>query len=165
MYPLHLNVSRDGGPTGPMLSPLPWYYNQTLSNLRHLRLNLFLPTWQDKSAWTTKLPTELVRFVDAMDCGEKLKDLRMLIGTWYHHAELPQSQAAAFDVLERMRVRGKVHIRTNNIYKSTKDSICQLDLENRMRCGGPLRSKTSDQPEGNLDWEWEGGAAVDDPAP
>jgi len=165
MYPLHLSVSRDGGPTGPMLSPLPWYYNQTLLNLRLLRLNLYLPTYQDKAAWTTKLPSKLARFVNAMDRGEKLKDLRILIGTWYHHAELTKGQAAVFDVLDQMQIRGKVHLRTNNIYKSTRDSICRLDLENRMRCDRPAHLAMDGQPEGNLDWEWEGGVAVDDPAP
>lgn len=145
------------------MSGFPWKYPLALQNLRHLRLNMYLPMSHDKKAWTETFPKKLAGFINSIDNGRRLKSLKILIGTWYTLLNFSTSQAAVLDILEQMQVRGTVQVRTKNIYKETKYCISGLDLENRIRDGGAVGSrvakgKQEDQPGGRyLDWEWEGG--------
>nr|OQO21415.1 hypothetical protein B0A51_11883 [Rachicladosporium sp. CCFEE 5018] len=166
-YPIGLEigpgVDRTRGPCGTLISTLPWYYPGALSNIRHLRLNMYLPTSHDRPAWTTGFPTKLARFVQSLDYGSTLRSLKILVGTWYTLLNFSTSQAAVFDVLEQMQIRGTVEIRTKNIYNETKAAVRSLDLEHRMLANQPFsdrhgRDGQSARP--YLDWEWEGGKAL-----
>lgn len=165
-YPLALRVSKDSGPTGPLMSTLPWYNVDVFEDLRHVRLNIYLPTSHDRKAWTETFPRRLARFVQTLDQGTRLKDIRILIGTWYTFLNFSTSQSVVFDVLEKMQIRGSVQVRTKNIYRETKTSIRRLDLENRMRAPNRLpvqlkEESAEDRPGGkHLDWEWEGGGLL-----
>lgn len=162
-FPLAAGVHKDRGPFLGELSPLPWYYPNALENVRHLRWNLYLPTSHDKHAWSTTFPAKLARFVIGTKNGRALRSLKILIGTWYTLLDFSTSQAAVFDVLEQMQVRGTVEIRTKNIYNLTKVAIRDLDLEHRLRDQGPTRSRPGniERPGGShLDWEWEGGKSL-----
>ena len=136
-----------------------------LANLRHLRLNLNLPPPHDIALWTNKLSKQLSRFVEAIDHGQRLKDFKVLIGTWHKLRELGEPQSAALSVLERMQVRGSVQVRTSSLDRDGKASVQRLDLGRRMKATGSSGSQfehmSANEPRGNhLDWEWEGGAAV-----
>ncbi|KAK6430354.1 hypothetical protein LTR95_013494 [Oleoguttula sp. CCFEE 5521] len=166
-YPVGIEIGpgidKTRGPCGNLVSSLPWYYSGTLSNIRHLRLNMYLPTSHDKFAWTTGFPTKLARFVQSMDYGSTLRSLKILIGTWYTLLNFSTSQAAVFDVLEQMQIRGSVEIRTKNIYNETKVAVRSLDLELRMRANQPYHDSSGrggQHVRQHLDWEWEGGKAL-----
>ena len=153
------------GPSGPLISSLPWQYPHMLANLRHLRLNLNLPPQHDVALWTDKLSKQLTRFVEAIDHGQRLKDFKILIGTWHKLRELGEPQSAALNVLERMQVRGSVQVRTSSLDRDGKASVQRLDLGRRMKAtgssGSQLEHASANEPRGtHLDWEWEGGASV-----
>jgi hypothetical protein len=136
-----------------------------LANLRHLRLNLNLPPQHDITLWTDKLSKQLSRFVEAIDHGRRLKDFKVLIGTWHKLRELGVPQTAALNVLERMQVRGSVQVRTSSLGRDGKASVQRLDLGRRMKVTGSstslLERMSANETRGNhLDWEWEGGATV-----
>jgi hypothetical protein len=59
-----------------------------------------------------------------------------------------------------MQVPGNVQVRTANIYRATKQSIQDLDLENRMRYNNAKPTLGGCKPGELLDWEWEGGMAL-----
>jgi hypothetical protein len=136
-----------------------------LVNLRHLRLNLNLPPQHNIALWTDKLSNQLSRFVEAIDRGQKLKDFKVLIGTWHKLRELGEPQTAALSVLERMQVRGSIQVRTSSLDRDGKASVQRLDLVHRMKATGSsgrhLERVSASEYRGNhLDWEWEGGATV-----
>jgi hypothetical protein len=166
-FPLKLSEdnSKDYGPPGPLVSSLPWRYSHMLSNLRHLRLNLYLPPQHDLTLWTDKFGKQLASFVEAVDQGQKLRDFKILIGTWHKVRELGQPQLEALGTLEQMQIRGTVQVRTRSLDLDGKAVVQRLDLEHRMRntssTGSQLKRWKIDQPGGrHLDWEWEGGATV-----
>lgn len=136
-----------------------------LPNLRHLRLNLNLPPPHDVALWTEKLSRQLLRFVEAVGHGQRLKDFKVLIGTWHKLRELGEPQTAALSVLELMQVRGSVQVRTSSLDRDGKASVQRMDLGRRMKASGSSGSQleriSANEPRGNhLDWEWEGGATV-----
>jgi mannose-6-phosphate isomerase-like protein (cupin superfamily) len=97
--------------------------------------------------------------------GQKLRDFKILIGTWHKVRELGQPQLEALGVLEQMQIRGTVQVRTRSLDLDGKAVVQRLDLEHRMRntssTGSQLKRSKGDQPGGrHLDWEWEGGATV-----
>lgn len=136
-----------------------------LANLRHLRLNLYLPRQHDIALWTDKFGKQLSTFVEAVDHGQKLKDFKILIGTWHKVRELGVPQLDVLGILERLQVRGTVQVRTRSLDRDGKAAVQMLDLERRMRTTGSTESRlmclATDRPGGrHLDWEWEGGATV-----
>jgi len=136
-----------------------------LPNLRHLRLNLNLPPQHNIALWTDKLSKQLARFVEAVDHGQRLKDFKVLIGTWHKLRELGEPQSAALSVLVQLQVRGSVQVRTSSLDRDGKASVQRLDLGRRMKATGSPGSQP-EHVDGNrpashhLDWEWEGGATV-----
>jgi hypothetical protein len=136
-----------------------------LANLRRLRLNLNLPPQHDIALWADKLSKQLSRFVEAIDYGQRLKDFKILIGTWHKLRGLGEPQSAALNVLERMQVRGSVQVRTSSLDRDGKASVQRLDLGRRMKAtgssGSQLEHVSAKEPRGiHLDWEWEGGATI-----
>lgn len=136
-----------------------------LANLRHLRLNLWLPPQHDTALWNDKFSKQLSSFAEAIDHGQRLKDLHILIGTWHKIRELAQPQAAAFGTLERMQVRGIVQVRTRSLDRDGKAFVQKLHLERHMRVSSSPGTQSellgAIRPGGrHLDWEWDGGATV-----
>jgi hypothetical protein len=134
-----------------------------LSNLRHLRLNLYLPPQHDKTMWTERFSKQLSSFVEAIDQGVRLRDFKILIGTWHGiRSELGAPQTAAFDLLAQMQVRGTVQVRTRSLDAQGKTVVQRLDLERRLRASGsagnPLEEPKVERR--LLDWEWDGGATL-----
>lgn len=135
-----------------------------MANLRRLRLNLFLPPQHNTSLWTDRFAKQLLRFVEVIEYGQKLKDFKVLIGTWHSLRALGQPQLAVLGILENMQVRGLVQVRTRSLDQEGKAVVHGLDLERRMRAAGLYASTSESQKLGkhgqHLDWEWEGGAVV-----
>jgi len=131
-----------------------------LSNLRHLRLNLYLPAQHDTVMWTDRFSEQLSSFVEAIDQGVRLRDFKILIGTWHGIRELGAPQMAAFDLLAQMQVRGTVQVRTRSLDIQGKSFVQELDLECRLKgsAGGPLGEPKAERR--LLDWEWDGGATI-----
>lgn len=140
-----------------------------LANLRHIRLNLKLPPQHNVALWTDKLSKQLASFVAAVDCGRKLKSLKILVGTWHRLRELEQPQLDALGILGRMQVRGTLQVRTMSLDHHGKAAVQGLDLERRMKAtsstGKYSHLEDSNQSGGrHLDWEWEGGVDVRQPS-
>jgi hypothetical protein len=153
------------GPSGSLISSLPWQHPDMLRNLRHLRLNLYLPPQHNIALWSGKFGKQLSQFVEAVDHGRRLQDFKVLFGTWHKIRELGGPQTAALSILERMQVRGTVQVRTRSLDRDGKAFVQRLDLERRMRVTSSFGSQPecmgADRPGGrHLDWEWEGGATM-----
>lgn len=136
-----------------------------LANLRHIRLNIHLPPQHNVDFWTGKFGKRLANFVAAVERGEKLKSLKILVGSWHKIRELEQPQLDALSVLEQMQVRGTVQVRTMSLDDRGKAVVQGLDLERRMRATTStvhhLDWEDGKQAGGrHLDWEWEGGVNV-----
>lgn len=137
-----------------------------MQDLRHLRLNLFLPSTSDMKAWTNALPHMFQRFANALDGGSRLMELKILIGTWHRPLLFREEHAAALDVLAGMQVRGTVQVRTQGIFDDTKKAIRALQLEKRMRenaCvtrNGARHVGARGAGGKYLDWDWEGGGIL-----
>jgi hypothetical protein len=133
-----------------------------LSNLRHLRLNLYLPPQHDANMWTERFSKQLSSFVEAIDQGVRLRDFKILIGTWHRIRELGAAQVAAFDLLAEMQVRGAVQVRTRSMDAQGKAVVQKLDLERRLRASGSVGNSLEDPKAERrlLDWEWDGGATL-----
>ena len=166
-YPVDDLASNRARLSGPLDSVVPWRYPHLMRDIRHIRLNIYLPTSHDKKAWAETFPQRLKGFVRVLEQGRRLKDLRVLVGTWYTLLNLSESQKAAFDVLEQMQVRGLVQVRAKNIYKETRESFRALELERRMKADGKgdreFGKLTRGEPGAGgryLDWEWEGGGLL-----
>ena len=137
-----------------------------MQDLRHLRLNLFLPSTSDSKAWTTVFPQMLQRFASAVDRGSKILELKILIGSWHKPLLLGEEHAAAFEALANMHVRGSVQVRTQGIFDEAKKAIQALQLDKKMRNGDGPRQQSERQSgyagAGGkyLDWDWEGGGLL-----
>jgi hypothetical protein len=133
-----------------------------LPNLRHLRLNLYLPPQHDKNMWTERFSKQLSSFAEAIDQGVRLRDFKILIGTWHGIREVGPIQMAAFDLLAQMQVRGTVQVRTRSLDAQGKAVVQRLDLERRLRASGSTGNPLEEpRPERRLlDWEWDGGATI-----
>lgn len=166
-YPLlDADGSKDIGPRGDLMSPLPWYYEHLMQDLRHLRLNLFLPSTSDMTTWTATFPHMFQRFANALDRGSRITELKILIGTWHKPLLLREEHAAAFDVLASMQVRGTVQVRTQGIFDETKKAVRALQLDKRMKENakkaqtGTKRVSIAGAGGKYLDWDWEGGGIL-----
>jgi hypothetical protein len=133
-----------------------------LSNLRHLRLNLYLPPQHDATMWAERFSKQLSSFVQAIDHGVRLRDFKILIGTWHGIRDLGAPQMAAFDLLAQMQVRGTAQVRTRSLDVQGKAVVQRLDLERRLRASGSVGNPLEDSKAERrlLDWEWDGGATL-----
>ena len=141
---------------------MPWQCPDVITTLRHLRLNLYLPDPYSTRLWEDVLARRLSRSIKAIDYGQRLKDLRVLIVTWHQFRDLSTRQAEVLSIFEQMQMRGHVQVRTRSIDGKLRATLHDLSLTNRMR-----DSRTSEVPKVNqedcnatgsdIDWEWEGG--------
>lgn len=150
------------GPKVDLVSMLPWQRPTLFGQLRHLRLNVYLPDPYSPSLWEGTLAIQFTSLIKAIDNGRRLKDLSVLIATWHHFRDLRAWQAQVLGNLKRMNVRGDVQVRTRSLDGKLSCAIRNLDLVSKMRDGQVLhqrnpRQESSRISEGDLDWEWEGG--------
>ena len=121
---------------------LPWEYPHLRNRLRHLHVNIYLPSnlIGDVSAsqsWLTEMPTRLRQFVEALDRGRRLQDLTVLITANTKRVNtrisLEGEQLKALDVLSEMEIKGNVSVRTRHDFRAAKVSIDSLELEKKMK--------------------------------
>ncbi|KAI6866929.1 hypothetical protein KC338_g4609 [Hortaea werneckii] len=121
---------------------LPWEYPHLRNRLRHLHVNIYLPSnlIGDVSAsqsWLTEMPTRLRQFVEALDRGRRLQDLTVLITAntkrFNTRISLEGEQLKALDVLSEMEIKGNVSVRTRHDFRAAKVSIDSLELEKKMK--------------------------------
>ena len=104
-----------------------------MKDLRHLRINLYLPDPYNKRLWTDGLAEQLASLIASFDNGTKLKDLRILISTWHCFRELSEWQAGVLGLLERLSVRGHTQVRSRSLDGKLRASLQQLDLTSKLR--------------------------------
>ncbi|EME81461.1 uncharacterized protein MYCFIDRAFT_176738 [Pseudocercospora fijiensis CIRAD86] len=86
---------------------LPWEYPDLMRRLRHLQINIYLPS-NDQN--TSLLQDRLSALVQSLDRGRRLAILHVLVTAKRRAAQIPLSQdeVLALEVLAGMQVRGKV---------------------------------------------------------
>lgn len=134
-----------------------------MQDIRHLRLNLYLPSTSDKQTWSSTFPSMLKRFAHALDGGSRILELKILISTWHKPLLLRDEHGAAFGVLGEMHVRGSVHVRTQGIFDEAQKAVKALQLQRRMKGGvAEERQRAMEYAGGRyLDWDWEGGGILE----
>ena len=135
-----------------------------MQDLRHLRINVWLPDPYRTTSWEDGLAAQLARFVEIVERGKRLQSLRVLIATWHNFKTLNVRQTAVLGVLDSTRVRGDLQVRTRSLGKITETTLRNLNLHRRMldpetrhvqRAQGVCGLEESD-----LDWEWEAGVVI-----
>lgn len=164
-YPLAKAFANDKAPNTNGQSILPWHHPNPTRDLRHLRLDLYLPDPYNKKLWVDTLVTQLARFSASISGGNKLKDLRILIATWHCFRELSDWQADVLRVLQQVTLRGHVQVRTRSLDGKLKAALQSLDLTSRMRdgpisCALDIFDGCIEIGETDMDWEWEGGVII-----
>jgi len=126
--------------TSPLTPTLPWQYPHLKKHLRHLNLNIYLPSnlvadLAAAQAWFTEFPQQLERMIKALDCGCRLAELHTLLTAKRFNTRiaLAGEQLKALNVLTQMKVRGSVKVQTRYDFKEVKASIASLELERRMK--------------------------------
>ncbi|KAI7190859.1 hypothetical protein D0869_10015 [Hortaea werneckii] len=127
----------------PALIPvLPWEYPFLRTHLRHLHLNIYLPSnlsgdFNASQAWLTEMPIHLKRLVEVLDHGRRLQDLTVLVTAntkrFNTRISLEGEQLKALEVLSEMEIRGNVSIRTRHDFRAARVSIDSLGLEKKMK--------------------------------
>jgi hypothetical protein len=150
---------------GPAVSMLPWRCLDDITTLRHLRLNLYLPDPYSTKLWEDVLAQQLSKLIEAIDNGQRLKDLKILIVTWHHFRDLSTWQAKVLGIFEQMNTRGNVQVKTRSLDRKLKAALHDLDLANRMRDVrmSQVPNVNMGDPEvagSSMDWEWEGGILI-----
>lgn len=148
-----------------LVSMLPWQCMNLMQRLRHLRLNLYLPNPYNTRLWDNTLLKRLAELLQAIDSGKKLKDLKILIATWYHFHGITTRQAATLGILKQMTIHGHVEVRTRSISDRLRAALQDLDLTDKMRTGQksqPLERYSGSQEVASrdMDWDWEGGIII-----
>jgi hypothetical protein len=150
---------------GPAVSMLPWRRLDVITTLRHLRLNLYLPDPYSIRLWEDVLAQQLAKLIKAMDNGQRLKDLKVLIVTWHRIRNISTQQAKVLGIFEQMNMRGNVQVKTRSLDGKLKATLHGLDLTNRMRDGQMsqvpnVSTEDSKVAASDMDWEWEGGILI-----
>ncbi|KAI7198538.1 hypothetical protein KC343_g1227 [Hortaea werneckii] len=125
-----------------LIPVLPWEYPYLRNHLRHLHVNIYLPSnligdVRASQSWLAEMPTRLKQFVEVLDQGERLQDLTVLVTAntrrFNTRISLEGEQLKALDVLSEMEIKGNVSIRTRHDFRAAKVSIDSLDLEKKMK--------------------------------
>jgi hypothetical protein len=147
---------------GSLISMLPWRYADAITTVRHLRLNLYLPNPYDQRLWENTLTQQLIKFVQAVNNGQRMRDLKILIATWHHFHGMTAQQAAVLGILGQMHKQGHVQVKTRGMSGKLRAALQDLDLTDKMRDSRQSqfqdRSNRSYETIGrDMDWDWEGG--------
>lgn len=153
-------------PTEFLFSTLPWQNPTLFQHLRHLRLDIYLPEPYGRKIWEGTFATQLANFAKALDKGQRLRELKVLIASWHDFRSLGEWQAAVLmDGLGSLEVRGDVQVRGRGFNREAVNKMREIGLGEKMRDGG--RAYRREVPgvscgglEGDLDWEWEGGVVM-----
>jgi hypothetical protein len=136
-----------------------------MQRLRHLRLDLYLPNPYNTRLWDDTLFTRLAKLVQAIDNGKRLKDLKILIATWYHFHGITTRQAATLGIFKQMTIHGHVEVKTRSISAKLRAALQDLDLADKMRVGQKSQlldrySRAQEAVSSDMDWDWEGGVLI-----
>jgi len=142
----------------------PWHRTNIMKDIRHLRVDLYLPDPYNRRLWTT-FAKHLTSLIISADNGTKLKDMRILIATWHRFRELTEWHAEVLDSLGQFRVRGHTQVRTRSLDGKLRAALQNLDLTARLRdismASTPNVFVECFEALGNdMDWEWEGGVVI-----
>ena len=163
--PTNNNNTHDEATT-PLLSTLPWQNPTIFQDLRHLRLDLYLPEPYSRKVWQGAFATQLANFIHALDKGQRLREFKVLISSWHNFRGLGDWQAVVLlDGLGRMEVRGDAQVRGRGFDHELGSQMRKIGLGKSMRDGARAYRRevlgvSCGGLGGNLDWEWEGGVAI-----
>jgi hypothetical protein len=140
---------------------LPWHRSSIATDLRHVRLDLYLPDPYDKRLWNT-FARQLAQFADSVANGAKLRELRVLIATWHRFHELSDQHIKVLESLGQLSVKGSVQVRTWSLDGKLRAALQDLGLTSKLR--NDAVSCTTERGIGygqldgsRVDWEWDGG--------
>lgn len=136
-----------------------------MRNLRHLRIDLFLPDPYRRRLWIETLAEQLSGLIASVANGQKLKDLRILIATWHRFRELNDWQTKVLEMLDQFSVRGHTQVRTRSLDGKLRATLGELDLASRLRdistsCTSNVLAECCETAGVDMDWEWEGGVVI-----
>ena len=147
------------------LSMLPWHRPALLKDIRHLRVDLYLPDPYQRRLWTNTFAKQLSSLAISVGNGTKLKDMRVLFATWHRFRELAEWQAEVLGLLGQLSVRGHTQVRTRSLDGKLRAALQTLDLTSKLRDASMSRTanvftKCLETTENDMDWEWEGGVVI-----
>jgi hypothetical protein len=136
-----------------------------MKDLRHLRIDLFLPDPYRQGLWTDALSKQLTGVIVAVSNGGKLKDLRILIATWHRFREFADWQTEVLSLLGQFSVRGHTQVRTRSLDGKLRATLGELDLTIKMRDVSTwgtqnVLTESCETAGDDVDWEWEGGVVI-----
>jgi hypothetical protein len=136
-----------------------------MKDLRHLRVDLYLPDPYRRGLWTDALAKQLAGLIVAVSNGGKLKDLRVLIATWHRFRELADWQTEVLSLLGQFSVRGHTQVRTRSLDGKLRATLGELGLAIKMRDFSTSGTQNvlieyCETAGGDMDWEWEGGVVI-----
>jgi len=125
---------------------VPWLYPDLKKHLRHLQLNIALPSniapstfaldeQELEMTWNEGLSSTLRSVIDALDRGRTLDSLSILFtGSKFFNGRvaLTTQQLEVLEVLAEFQVRHRVSISTRLDFKEAGQSVRSLRLEKRM---------------------------------
>jgi hypothetical protein len=162
------NNKPNHSPTNLLKSLIPHLNLTHLRSIRHLRLNLSLPNPYSRKIWQTAFARQLRNFVNAIDNGHRLKDLKVMILSWHYFREVCDWQTDVLvEAFGELEVRGDVQVRGRRFGGEVMGRMKAVGLGGRMRDGGGGRKygrEVSERSCGDagedVDWEWEGGVVL-----
>lgn len=166
-YPLMRTSVNDkiSNTDSPLCSMLPWHRSSVTKDLRHLRLDLYLPDPYNKKLWVATLAAQLTRLSASISGGDKLKDFRILIATWHRFRELSDWQTDVLRLLGKITLQRHVQVRARSLDVKLKAALQSLDLSSGIRlesmpCALEFIDRCVEIGGSDMDWEWEGGIII-----
>lgn len=146
-------------------SMMPWHCPALMKDIRHLRIDLYLPDPYKRKLWTDTFAKQLSSMIISVGNGTKLKDIRVLIATWHRFRELTEWQTEVLGLLGKFSVRGHTQVRTRSLDGKLRATLQDLDLTSKLREASMSRTADAftecyETTEHDMDWEWEGGVVV-----
>ena len=144
---------------------LPWHHPSLMKDIRHLRIDLYLPDPYKRELWTDTLAKQLSSLIISVGNGTKLKDMKVLIATWHRFRELTEWQTEVLGLLGQFSVRGHTQVRTRSLDGKLRAALQRLDLTVKLRNisvapGRDVLDGCFETTGNDMDWEWEGGVVI-----
>jgi hypothetical protein len=155
--------------TNHLASPIPQLNPTHLRSIRHLRLNPSLPNPYSRKTWQTTFATQLSDFVNAIDKGHRLRNLKVLFSSWHYFREVCDWQTDILvEAFGELEVRGDVQVRGRGFGGEVIGRMKAVGLGGRMMregaagrvCGRDGSGLSSGVAGESVDWEWEGGVVL-----
>ena len=156
--PLPTTAAGDGssGPINHHFSMLPWHRSNVATDLRHVRLDLYLPDPYDKRLWNM-FAGQLAQLADSVANGKKLRELRVLIATWHRFRELSDQHIEVLKSLGQLSVKGRVQVRTRSLDGKLRAVLQNLGLTSKLRDDSVSGIGYRQLGGSCVDWQWDGG--------